>query len=110
MMVYRLRILSLLILCLFSIQLLADTITIHNETDQKIFVALYKQKSVIKKSEAKRASGPFSIDPHQTANLDRPSRELGYDRELAFSYQENNLSDTKSVSDFNMMTHANAGD
>ena len=66
--------------------LFADNITVHNRAKQDIYVAIYYVKD-----DAKRETDIIPIDVDTLAILQRPTRKLLYDRQLAFSYNKNDL-------------------
>ena len=64
----------------------ADNITVHNRAKQDIYVAIYYVKN-----DATRETDIIPIDVDTLAILQRPIRKLLYDRQLAFSYDKNDL-------------------
>lgn len=100
----------LMMCCLFAGMLQADEVTVYNKTDQIIYVAVYKQKNVFRASEAKQAGSAVAINPGENKGLNRPGKELGYDRELAFSFNQSDLPGTLGVQEFNSRHHINIGD
>lgn len=71
---------------LISGWLYADNITVHNRAKQDIYVAIYYFKS-----DATRETDIIGIDVDTLTILQRPVRKLLYDRQLAFSYDRNDL-------------------
>ncbi len=49
----------------------ADTITVHNETDQKVYLAIY----IVPDGTGKRFGYAYNVPPHDTVKVIRPDRE-----------------------------------
>lgn len=81
----------LLILISFS-AILADRITVHNRTTRDIYLAIYYVEDKLpwesKYPNAKIASDIIFIEADSSGILDRPKREWGKDRQLAFVEQK----------------------
>lgn len=104
------RMLCFLCVVLSASLLRADTITVYNESNEDLYVALYYQKSAFSKSDATRVSDPILIKIGANAKLERPSRKLGYDRALAFDLVASYLKNKFSASEFQNIAQTNIGD
>lgn len=83
---------KLLVLLLSFGMVCADRITIHNKTTRDIYAAIYYVGTKLPwESEyprAKLASEIIFIEADTSANLERPKRAIGKDRQLAFVEQK----------------------
>ncbi len=72
----------------------ADTITVHNETvDKVLHVATYRKK----RKTITRVGGPYSISPASKKGIARPGRKALWNRKLLFSTNKNALKGSLSV-------------
>ena len=76
-----------ILLIIFNAVLCADTITVYNKTPRDVYAAIYYQQGKVPlmvQPEAQRVTEIRCIDAQQSAQLNRPDRWFGYDRELVF--------------------------
>jgi len=102
----------LIFLFFVSIQcntLKSDNITVNNETVDDLYVAVYYQKNILKKEPAKLEVGPLMIKGGESTTVERPSRKIGYDRQLAFDGSIENLKPEIPVIDFTRLAQTNIG-
>lgn len=82
----------LLIFISFSAAQATDRITVHNRTTRDLYVAIYYVEGKLpwesKYPNAKRASDIVFIEADASGIVQRPTREWGKDRQLAFSEQK----------------------
>lgn len=86
----------------------ADQITIENKTPDSIYVALY-YVSQLGTKKITRTTNPILLLPHAQVGLERPSFKVGYDRELVFATQEQELKNKFSELEFNQLHKQNIG-
>jgi len=84
---------------LFGASVRADLITVHNKTSRDVYAAIYYQPGAIPfmpAPKAQKVTPVQCIDAGQSAQINRPDRWYGYDRELVFVEDPELLSDTLS--------------
>ena len=95
-----------LLLCVLIVYpLVADRITVHNTTDQDLYAAIYYRKDPV----VQRAGDIKAIERAASANMSRPIRKLGYDRQLVFSITQDTLAPELSLKDFDRLHSLNIG-
>lgn len=103
---------QMIFILLFSYATLlpGDKITVNNQTNQEVYVAIYTQKNLLRVSDANRYTNHARVVPSgRSVLLDRPDYSVGYDRELAFSFNKESLTDSLKVQEFNAIAHINIG-
>lgn len=83
---------KLLVLLVLAGTLYADRITVHNKTTRDIYAAIYYVEGKLpwesKYPKAKLASDIVFIEADSSGIVQRPRREIGKDRQLAFAEQK----------------------
>lgn len=86
---------KLLLILMFCGTAFADRITVHNKTTRDIYAAIYYVEGKLpwesKYPNAKLASDIVFIEADSSGILQRPRREIGKDRQLAFAEQKEAL-------------------
>ena len=96
---------SLLFVCSYAS---ADLITIYNTTTRDLCVAVYYLQMMA--SNAQCATPISYIAAGTSAQINRPDRWFGYDRELVFVEDQTLLTNTLAASDLNAYHSKNVGD
>ena len=95
----------LLIVCSYAS---ADLITIYNTTTRDLYVAVYYLQMMA--SNAQCATPISYIAAGASAQINRPDRWFGYDRELVFVEDQTLLTDNIAATDLNAYYSKNVGD